>query len=110
MSAGPSIAGGDVFNKVTHDVEHVGESSPSIDEGEDDVEEEVSGDTINSRKKKLEELRKRMVRIGLHSRYRCWLDPTLTSNLSRDRPPKRTVLPSSRRAQKPKSRRERRHG
>lgn len=81
MSAVSSTAAESVHNKVVGDVEHVSESSPPIDEEEEGAEDEASGgNAMDSRKKKLEELRKRMVRIGLQLRYHC-LDSTSTPNL-----------------------------
>ncbi len=108
MSAGSSTASRE-FNKVADDVKHVDESNPRIDDEEESVEEEAEGgDAMTSRKKKLEELRKRMVRIGLHLRS-GWVLHRLPTT-SRDRRPKRIAHPSLKRPQKRKSRRARRRG
>lgn len=71
MPAGSSTAA-EEFKKFADDVEHVDESNLPVDDEEEGVEEEADGgDGMTSRKKKLEELRKRMVRIGLPS-HQIW--------------------------------------
>ncbi|PIL29176.1 hypothetical protein GSI_09225 [Ganoderma sinense ZZ0214-1] len=58
MSAGFSTAT-EEFNKFA-DVEHADESNLPVDDEEEGAEEAEGGDALTSRKKKLEELRKRM--------------------------------------------------
>ena len=67
MPAGSSTAA-EELNKFVDDMQHVDESNLPVDDDEEGVEEEEDGgDGMTSRKKKLEELRKRMVRISLPS-------------------------------------------
>ena len=67
MPAGSSTAA-EGLNKFADDIEHVDESNLPVDDEEEGVEEEADGgDGMTSRKKKLEELRKRMVHISLPS-------------------------------------------
>ena len=67
MPAGSSTAA-EELNKFADDMQNVDESNLPVDDDEEGVEEEVDGgDGMTSRKKKLEELRKRMVCISLPS-------------------------------------------